>query len=341
MSNEAPETLVKPAADPSGVEAGDPARTAFHTVVEAVQSGAATVQDLERWFVPDPVPEKPFSPGFKVNEATVDVTGVERTAAAAATALVRDAMLAEPRLGATPRAAAVAADVLAEGDSWFDLPAAFGYPPTAIDILQRTRGVRNIAMHGDELAGMIAAAEFAPHLRSGAIRHFLFSGGGNDVLGRLKDHLHQRRSGDSDPANAKTYVRRSFHTALGTVERQFADLAARVRALSPGTTLYVHGYDYAIPNRFGAYLGNAFQFRGFHPEDQRLLCAAIIRHMVDLHNGRLKRLARAHANLVHVDLRGLLAPADWLGDEIHPGRSGAAKIAARLDAVLGSAVPVS
>lgn len=335
----------KPAPDVSPEE-----RIRFHELVARIQGGAITQDDIGRYFVPDFVGSHPFAPGVKINEATVDIAGVEETAAATGPALGSDAMrairsratvatAARARSGVRAAAAGSAA-IIAEGDSWFDLPAVF-YPPTAIDVLSKTVAVANLARHGDELRDMIAAGQYVRPLLDGGVRHFLFSGGGNDLLGDLATHLRQRASGDSDPDNAPRYVRPSFEAALDTISGLFTSLARQVRNHSPRTTLYVHGYDYAIPHRFGNWLGKALVFRGFDPVHQKPLADAIIRFMIDAHNARLARLARANENFVHVNLCGLLGPGDWFGDELHPGKSGAEKIAAAFRAAMAEREPMS
>jgi hypothetical protein len=222
--------------------------------------------------------------------------------------------------------AAVGNRVLGEGDSWFNLPPIL-YPPTALDILDKTHDVHSIALWGDELDTMVSKKQYKQPLASGAFRHFLFSGGGNDVLGSIQKYVLRRKSGDTNPDNAPNYVNSQFAKKLADMMKTYRTLAADVRAFTKSkTVLYVHGYANAIPRKNGPYIGTPLATLDFDPASA--LARAVVRHMVALFNAALKDFAAGESNVVYVDVRSAMTQSDWLADEIHPRKSGSEKIAA-------------
>ena len=129
---------------------------------------------------------RPFDFTVGLNRAAVDFQGVEKSSKLA-DALAHDATIGrdvQMRAAAPPKGFQRKTPIVAEGDSWFRLPHLI-MPPTLVDLLQQTYGypITNMAHWGDTLADMILAGQFWPPLVSGQADTFLFSGGGNDVLG--------------------------------------------------------------------------------------------------------------------------------------------------------------
>ncbi len=169
------------------------AKLSLAKLIAQVENGELSAEAAKRYFLIDKSSRVAFSPALRFNPRTVDITGLESSAEVVATALARDIDLADARARAAERprsfalkaygakdavaAAELGATILAEGDSWFDLPP-FIYPRTLIDFLGRTHRVVTLAKWGDTLEGMLAKKEFVEPLRTGAFKHFLFSGGG-------------------------------------------------------------------------------------------------------------------------------------------------------------------
>ena len=160
-------------------------KTPFHAVVEKVQRGTITDKEIAQYFVAQPNPQKPFDFTVGLNRAAVDFQGVEKSSKSA-DALAQDAAISRDRQAraAAPTGFQRKSPIIAEGDSWFRLPNVI-MPPTLIDLLQQDDGyaITNMAHWGDTLAEMAQAGQFWPPLVSGQADTFLFSAGGNDVLG--------------------------------------------------------------------------------------------------------------------------------------------------------------
>jgi len=328
------------------------AKLSLAKLMAQVENGELSAERAKRYFLIDKTSRAAFSPALRFNPRTVDITGLESSAEAVATALARDIDLADARARAAERprsfalkaygasdavaAADLGATILAEGDSWFDLPP-FIYPRTLIDFLGRTHRVVTLAKWGDTLERMIAKKEFVRPLRTGAFKHFLFSGGGNDIVGggHLEVFLRQFDIAHTNPSDAAWYVNDQFVLALDKVMGLYRELLRIVRREAPSTKLLVHGYAYAIPQRDGSWLGEGMQFRGLHPAYRPELCRAIIKVMIDAFNARLALFAQqSNGDVVHVNLRQLASPDEWF-DELHAREIATQRFAQAFDNALG------
>nr|WP_145994406.1 SGNH/GDSL hydrolase family protein [Mesorhizobium loti] len=289
-------------------------------------------RELTDYFLPDEEHSKPFAPALKFNEDLVDV-GRTRPNPEAISRFYAEATRAQTPLPKKPRRLtttlrkAARIKLLAEGDSWFNLPD-YIYPKTAIDFLGSDFDVSNIALWGDELEAMITAKQYRQPLRSGLFGHFLFSGGGNDVLGSIPAYVKPRKPGDTDPAHAADYIKTTFPQKISQMMGFYRTLANDARDATGGrVVLYVHGYANATPTKGGHYLGGPLEALGFDPVDHALLCRAIVARMVELFNLALQSFAQSTAHVVYNDLRSIMTQRDWYRDEIHPAEAGAKKIA--------------
>ena len=164
---------------------------------------------------------------------------------------------------------------------------------------------------------MLAAKQYEQPLRSGNFRHFLFSAGGNDVLGSIGLYLKKHKDGDTDPANASKYVKPDFADKIEETIAGFKRLVGDVKEMAPpGTVLFVHGYANAIPKKDGQYLGKRLAAQGFDPVVARDLSRAVVVHMVGMFNDALRHFAATTANVVYIDMRPAMLVSDWNTDEI-------------------------
>ena len=287
-------------------------KTPFHAVVEKVQRSTITDKELSDYFVAQPNPSSPFDFTIGLNSASVDVAGVEKSSKLA------DALAHDASIGRDPQVRAVAppktfqrkSPIAAEGDSWFRLLPLI-MPPTLIDLLQQVDGYRidNMAHWGDTLADMILAGQFWPSLISGQSDTFLFSGGGNDVLGGAGGIARFLNLFDVDhakPSDAAYYVKQEFYDNLKLIVQNYESLIQRVHVRAPHVIMLGHGYDYVIPRSAGPWIGTGMLFVGLDPTFQSDLCQAIIRIMIDAFNNSLAGLATTYSNYLHVDLRGAM-----------------------------------
>lgn len=302
--------------------------------------------DLRAYFKLDEDRSKPFAPALRIDYARVD-TGGEKLSSEEVASLYEEAIRARQkkpprtRFPETARAAIAPAKVLAEGDSWFNLPDLL-MPKDAIDFLRQSFNVSNLAMWGDTLENMLAQKQYVQMLESGNFRHFLFSGGGNDVLGSIGRYVKPRTPGDTDPAHAPDYVKPSFAVKVKAIVEEYEQVAEDTRnAGGARTVLYIHGYANAIPKPDGRYLGRRLTALGFDPAVVGPLASAIVAHMVAMFNQALQAFAASQAHIVYLDLRPKVTARDWHTDEIHPNANGARKISAAFAEAIDANMPVA
>lgn len=322
---------------------------AYSELKRRAEAGALGKDDLRAYFEPAPESSEAFAPAVRLTER-VDREG-KRPRARAVTQLFLEATerLAAP-VPASRRMASAAArtKVLAEGDSWFRLPDLF-WPDDMVDILRKTYDIPFLAMWGDEIGDMVTTHKnnYLVPLRSGLYSHFMFSGGGNDVLASVDNHVKRFGSAGTSPDDAESYIKASFSGAVATVIGYYRTLTGQVRSVTdPRPLLYVHGYAHARPLAGGKYLGSKFAALRFDPTS--ILARRIVAAMVDRFNVALKAFASdenaAHPSykVVYVNLRpAFTAAADWNSDEIHPSSAGAKKAAAVMAGKIAANIPTA
>jgi len=296
-------------------------------------AGLLTDAEIRRFFVADEDASRPFAPAVKLDRSTVDPGGEALRPQDVADILARARKPRRRMPGKTgpelataaPRKTARKIRVLAEGDSWFDLPDLV-WPRDAMDYLAETHDVLKLAKFSATLQDMVARPQYRVPLQTEHFRHFFLSGGGNDILGSIENYVRERGNGGDSPANAPEYVKAEFDAMLKRVMKLYRTVADDVRAVK-GVTLYVHGYANAIPVAGRKYLGKPLAELGFDPGSA--LARAIVAELIDRFNRALAAFAQNTGNVVYINLRDVVGDGDWNWDEIHPSASGARRIAAR------------
>ncbi len=247
--------------------------------------------------------------------------------------------------------------VVAEGDSWFDYkPAYFGFGTK--DLLGHLQSsgrinVYRVSRAGDTLENMVfgtdttgkntdLAPKQPPQLEmtlAAIAEHnpdaFFFSGGGNDLAGvELAGYLNHKDSGL--PVLREDVLDVVFGDYFANA---LNSLISRVRRIKPGIPIFLHGYDYAVPDgRNVNFLGFTFSGPWLKPSlvQKRHVSLAdglqVVRLVSDRLNGALARVAAEHSGVHYINLRGTLrADADYKKDwanELHPTSDGFKRIAA-------------
>lgn len=304
-------------------------------LVAKAQRGELTEADVRKYI--KPAVSAAGLPDARINRRAVDVTGVEQAADALAAALAEDVgrrLAAAPAAKRGPSMAAAKAaapapngSIVAEGDSWFNLPNIVA-PRTLVDHLGDQFPVNNIAYWGHRLIEEIFHSQEYLNWAGPRLRFFIFDGGGNDVFALLTSLIDQRKSGDTDPANARNYLNAAYRGLMRVMEGYYDVIFADINRLAPAAKIIVHGYDYGNPVREGPYVGSKLLFRGFDLRGQtRKISLALLHAMLDDFNDMVKRAAGRAQNVTYVDLRNTVTSRGGWFDEIHPKGTAARKIA--------------
>ena len=235
--------------------------------------------------------------------------------------------------------------IISEGDSWFSFP----IHANTIDHLDKMAKFKisllRLEKNGDELLTIFGGkqkAKLRRYLSRYPVQALLFSGGGNDIVGAdLPPLLKKKLPGMNwEDSIEKTRAMRR----IDQLRLAYLDLIDLRDDHRPGCRIYVHGYDYAIPNgkpakvlgiKAGPWLKPHFDDKDIkNLQDAR----RIIRWLINRFNEMLADLASNHANFVHVKTRNTLSEKEW-NDELHPSRAGFKQIAEKFRAQLKKQFP--
>jgi hypothetical protein len=236
--------------------------------------------------------------------------------------------------------------VLAEGDSWFNYPP-FEPRGGLVKRLKRLLGVPilDLSTAGDEVRNMLGVEQrklIATHLENGspaggAWDCFLFSGGGNDIVGNpmalwIRPYV--------AAATPETLIHQSrFEAALAIVRAGYEDLIELRNTLSPNTELVFHSYDFAIPDgrgvcgAFGRYLYGPWMWPTFEVRGYPTYTVAfpVVKEMLRQFAAMLAQLAATHRGITFVDTQNTLrqVPSAW-HNELHPSDAGYDTVAGKI-----------
>jgi hypothetical protein len=239
----------------------------------------------------------------------------------------------------------------AQGDSWFDYPCGYDIIAYLQDELfgTKTAYFDNIAAYGRKVREMLSN-EFKRALEAGPPNApywhaVLLSGGGNDLCekGRFRDWLNPYDGGNCP---AESYIASALGQELEVIRGLYEQAVELVMRAPRSPRLFVHGYDFAIPDdrcvtgpnkaanaksaefRYcfaGPWLWPEFEARGFHKagnDNGRTLSCAIVVAILERFATMLAELERKYPNqLTLVPTQGTLLPIqateNW-ANELHP-----------------------
>ena len=258
--------------------------------------------------------------------------------------------------------------LLAEGDSWFTFP--------GTNIIRELRylgyKITSVAGSGDQLQDMVTPKQLAEMKRklTEALKEptkldgILLSGGGNDLLAKGLDELILPKNSSGILLNAKAVktsideIKETYAILIHEVSNAYSNLSD-----TPVPPIFVHGYDYAVPDSRGIesgklllqifeslgidipgpWLGPVFKSKGYNwglNEDMRQMCSAI-EDLVENFNAMLEELADG-TNVRYINLRGMFPydedHRDYWQDELHPTRRGFQEIMIIFDRSIQDAV---
>lgn len=245
--------------------------------------------------------------------------------------------------------------IVAEGDSWFAYPRKWILVGKDINILHHIAdkvsgtdkvNMIRLASNGDEACQMMAGEQKHKIARilkqnSDAIRFILFSGGGNDLVGKwdmeriLKPY--KAGYGATDCLHAGRLSRK-----LKRIELAYQELIELRDDYAPKATIVTHVYDFARPSKDGAifFWGTIKTKPWIYPylverDIPEHLHLDIVVHLLTKLKESLLSVAAKPGNadkIKVVDTQNTLRPGhkdDWL-NEIHPTEDGFKKITKKI-----------
>ena len=260
--------------------------------------------------------------------------------------------------------------LVAEGDSWFNLPE-FG-PLKRTDVIDELEklnyDVKHVANPGDTIETMAGKDQFYDFAKkllqlNDPPHAILLSGGGNDIPDNLKGMLN---GNNSNPLNKKEVkkVIDGLYRAYWTLLKKINHLCAALFDQKNKIPVLIHGYAYPVPDgreffylqdvdlvlfdvtglvRHGPWLQPKFEKRGYTCLKKN---TKTMQKLINCFNCMLQRLdpnknSFSHIYVQHVDVRKCLkndlqnnSYRDHWADEFHPSKEGFKLIAKKFDKVI-------
>lgn len=246
--------------------------------------------------------------------------------------------------------------LVSEGDSWFQFP--FLLDDT-IDQLLPTYNIYSVGAAGDTLQNMIFDnPEYLDALDEVGddARGFLFSGGGNDVIGQDTDgtRILERLVRDFMPGQspAEHLDNEAVDHQFRFVDSCYRQLIGEIGSEFSSIPIFIHSYGHVFPGKYDIdgivdkrdpfyaakdqWIGQPLDNKGIRDKKlQREIVKLLLDRLAEMQLG----LAAVHPNVHVIDVRTAVPDVNEWNDEIHPNDAGFAKVAAvfrrRISEVIG------
>jgi hypothetical protein len=207
--------------------------------------------------------------------------------------------------------------VMAEGDSWFNLPPIVR--PKAIADRLSSNGrvvVKNIARWGHTLSEMLTAKEYLAELPQFNPDWFIFSGGGNDLQESLKRGELVLAYDAARPIDQ--CLSTNGIALLVAIAEGYRTLLNEIAIARPNLACICFAYDYPRPTfKGGKYIGRYLK-KMMYPKST---WNAVAKVMIDRLTASIEAVVAAFPNAKFLDCRGVTAAHPFY-DDMHPEKAG-------------------
>ena len=228
---------------------------------------------------------------------------------------------ARPTRGSTRSRSAPAAlrgrMVVAEGDSWFNLPPLIR--PTAIaDRIwwNRTYNIKNIARWGHTLKTILHQGQHVRTLEHYRPDYFLLSAGGNDLQQGLASGSFLHSYDPHRPIH--DYLTNQARSGFNEIADNYRTLLSQVSSKFPDTKTITYGYDYPRPLvGNGRYIGQFLHRQGFPRE----VMTELVRPSIEELNNKIRSVSEEFRNVTFINCLNVTNNFTWY-DDMHPSSEG-------------------
>ena len=213
--------------------------------------------------------------------------------------------------------------IVAEGDSWMNLPRIVRPPAIADQLARDSRfRVENIAKWGHTLEKILIDGQFLEQVDE-KTQWYLLSAGGNDLQqGLAKGYAIHDYHPDRPTSD---YLTEEGEELLQNIRTNFVTLLTSIKSKFPSLPILTHAYDYPRPLvGKGTYIGQYLRLKRI-PEDSMQL---IINPVIDKLNLVIASASSSVTGATYLDCRTLTEGYTWF-DDMHPGKGGFATLAER------------
>lgn len=236
--------------------------------------------------------------------------------------------------------------IIAGGDSWFR------YVIGKAVIFQLSKllklEIQNLASPGDEVDEMLAPKQLmrlAKLLKRGPAHGWkydcmLFSGGGNDLVGRDRFHrwLHPYKA---NMTPAQIINKQTLSAKLSIIAASYQELIDIRDKNSAKTHLFFHAYDFAIPDGsracwLGPWLEPGLELRKIPKSKRRDVVKLLLKEFDTM----LDKLVRNSQRVTVIQTQGVLTDHEW-ANELHPTNHGFRNVAKVFEAEIKKILQLS
>ena len=326
-------------------------KISYAKFLEMTVGRKAAVPNIQEYLTLDPRSSRAFSPRFVVNSAKVELSEEQQEVADmidwanAVDRADRQERFIEALQNGDSRPVLVA-----EGDSWFQYPFLI---QEVIDHLSTDFLIWSMGAAGDTVANMTGpSSEYMRGLDrwKEQVKGFLFSAGGNDVLGEDETGnpviARLVKQYDEGQSPAWHIERSAFDPTLNLIEQAYTKMIRTIRPNFPDLPIFIHGYDYPFPYPFGSddkresplggtgrWLGTPFADKGF-PQDNAFSREVLI-VIIDALYAMMSGVAgQEYGRIFVVNARGSMPSVECWYDEIHGTDDGFERVAGRFKTVV-------
>lgn len=207
--------------------------------------------------------------------------------------------------------------VVAEGDSWFNLPPLIR--PTAIaDRIwwNRTYNIKNIARWGHTLKTILLQGQHLSTIEHYRPDYFLLSAGGNDLQQGLASGKFLHPYDPNRPIHH--YLTDQAKQGFDEIADNYRTLLNQVSSKFPDTKTITYGYDYPRPLvSNGRYIGQFLHRQGFPRE----VMTELVRPSMEELNKKIRSVSQEFRNVTFIDCLNVTNDFTWY-DDMHPSSEG-------------------
>ncbi|MCY4070736.1 MAG: SGNH/GDSL hydrolase family protein [Chloroflexi bacterium] len=211
--------------------------------------------------------------------------------------------------------------VVAEGDSWFNLPQFIflgplqPFPPAIAERIERNSrfDMRNIAHWGHTIDEIRKKKKYLTVLKMDEPKYFMLCGGGNDLQIGLANGKFMQKYNSNRPHSK--YLTENGLAGIDQISKAYGEILHEVTTQFPDISVLCHGYDYPRPHvGQGQYFGRHLRALGI--PDRKM--DGILKPIVNLLNKTIKAETAKFNKVQFINLRNSTKKYTWV-DDMHPG----------------------
>lgn len=221
--------------------------------------------------------------------------------------------------------------IVAEGDSWYNLPK-FLRPPAIADWIKKNKRfkLKNIARWGDTLEEILSQNEYLEAIDEYKADFFMLCGGGNDLQEGLASGEYIYPYDETRDIN--DYLTDEGKNGLIIIGNRLRKIMSTVSSNYPSLPILIHAYDYPRPLVGGGkYIGKYLKKMGFPNEKMQPVINSVLNQL----NTHVKAAAEAHESAHFIDCRELTKEFTWY-DDMHPSKDGFLALSLRFEEEMNS-----